>query len=279
MNVQLWERLRDWVLLFVLLTLSVVTLLARNEPVVRLLRARALEVTGQVERYFAWAGSFVRALEENDRLRAENIRLSSEVARSREARQENAILRRMLGLVDTLDVPVRPVHILSKDSQRRRLLIDAGSAEGVTEDMAVIDTRGILGRTELVSTHYAEVMTYLDTDFRVPARIQPLRVDGILRWEGNDPDRLLLEFVVKTEPVQKGQTVVTSGYSGIFPAGYPIGVIDSVAARPGRNELLIYVRPFARLDDATFAFVVMQKPQPERTLPRPLVTGTSSSAR
>ncbi|QXD17270.1 rod shape-determining protein MreC [Rhodocaloribacter litoris] len=248
-------------------------MLALNEPVVRGLRAQALQITARVERLFAWAGGFIRALEENDRLRAENIRLSSEVARSREAILENDRLRRLLGLRDTLAFPVRAVRIVSKDSQRRRLRIDAGAEDGVAEDMAVIDTRGILGRVHLVAPHYAEVMTYLDTDFRVPARIQPIQVDGIIRWEGKHPEQLLMEFVVKTEPVRKGQRVVTSGYSGIFPAGYPIGVVDSVAVRPGRNELLIYVRPYAELDDAAYAFVVLHRPDPERSLPRPQVVG------
>ncbi len=266
MNPAHWERFRDWALLLSLLAVSIVTMLARNEPMVRGLRTEALELTARVEGLFAWAGGFIRALDENNRLRVENIRLSSEVARSREARIENGRLLRFLGLRDSLDLPVRAVRILSKDPQGGRFLIDAGSEDGVAPGMAVIDPRGIIGKVSLAGPHHAEVMTYLHTNFRVPARIQPLDVDGVVRWDGKDPDRLVMDFVVKTEPVHAGLPVVTSGYSDTFMPGYPIGVVDSVALRPGRNELLVSVAPHARLRDAVYAFVVLHRPDPARIL-------------
>ncbi len=266
MNPVFWERFRDWALLLALLGLSIVTMLARNEPLVRGLRAEALEATGRVEGLFAWAGGFIRALEENDRLRIENIRLSGEVARSREARIENERLLRFLGLRDSLNLPARAVRILSKDPQGGRFIIDAGAEDGIAPGMAVIDPRGIIGKVSLTAPHHAEVMTYLHTDFRVPARIQPLEVDGIVRWDGKDPDRLVMDFVVKTEPVRKGLPVVTSGYSDTFMPGYPIGVVDSVALRPGRYELFVSITPYARLRDAVYAFVVLHRPDPARSL-------------
>ena len=266
MNTHLWDRIRDWVMLVVFLATSIVVMLARNEPLVRGLRATSLQGTVWLEDRLAWAAGYFRALEENEVLREENIQLSSEVARSREAVLENERLRRLVGFRDTTSVELRPARVISKDmvGQHRFITLDIGREDSVREGMAVVDQRGILGKVVLTSDDYSRVMTYLNTDFRVPAKVQPLQASGIVRWEGVRGDRLLLEHVVKTENVEPGQLVVTSGYSGTFPPGYPVGVVDSVAVHSGRNALDVYVSPAASLSDAEHAFVMMQLPDPER---------------
>jgi rod shape-determining protein MreC len=73
-----------------------------------------------------------------------------------------------------------------------------------------------------------------------------------------------LEHVVKTEPVESGQAVVTSGHSDIFSPGRGIGTVDSVQVRPGRSELLIYLRPAVSLHEIDHAFVILRTPDPDR---------------
>lgn len=266
MTSTLWDQIRDWVLLMGLLITALLTMYQQNEPLVRSVRAHVLEWTAQIESSFAWVGRYVRALDENDELRQENIELSSTVARSREARVQNAQLRQLLNVRDTSDADLRAARIISKDitHQLNLLTLDVGRRDSVEVGMAVVNEQGILGKVVLVSERYARVMPYLNTEFRVPARVHPIQAEGIVRWEGNRTDRLLLEHVVKTEPVEPGQLVVTSGNSGTFPSGRAIGRVDSVAQRPGRNELLIYLTPAAPLDEAEYAFVVLSRPDSER---------------
>jgi rod shape-determining protein MreC len=266
MNTNLWDQVRDWVLLGSLLLASLFVLLTRNDPAVRALRAGALEVTAQVESSFAWAARYFRALEENDELRRQNIQLSSTVARTRAARMRNQELQAMLNLRDTSSLRLQAARIVEKDitKQQNYFTINVGASDSVAAGMAVINEDGILGKVVLTSADYARVMPYLNTDFRVPGVIVPLRAEGIVRWEGQQLNRLLMEHVVKTEPVSAGQSVVTSGHSGVFPAGHAIGTIDSVIVQPGRNELRIHLRPAAPLYKARHAFVVMERPDPER---------------
>ena len=266
MQFQLWEQLRDWVILATLLLVSLVTMLTFNQPLVRSLRAEAIEVTARVESSFAWMGRYFRALEENDELRRENIRLSSEVARAREVRQRNEELERMLQMRDSSRAPLRSARIVTKDLYRQEnyLTLDVGRADSVRVGMPVLHDQGIVGKVVLVSEHYARVMPFLNTEFRVPAVVQPLGAEGIVRWEGEALDRLLLEHVVKTEPVETGQRIVTSGHSGVFPPGRPIGTVDSVAVRTGRNELSIQLTPAVPLYEIKHAFVLLRLPDPER---------------
>ncbi len=256
----------DWVLLALFLVASVSTMAAQNRSLVRAVRAEALELTAQVESGFAWMGRYVRVLEENDELRRENIALSSQVARTRSIRQQNRELERLLNLRDSSASSLRAARIVTKDIFRREnsLTLDVGRRDSVAEGMPVIHESGIVGTVMLVSEEYARVMPYLNTEFRVSATILPLQAEGIVRWDGERMDRLILDHVVKTEPVKKGQEVVTSGHSDAFPPGRTIGTIDSVRTPPGRSELQIFIRPAVPLHEIRHAFVVLSTPNPRR---------------
>jgi len=264
--IRLWDKIKDWALLFGLLSISIVVLLSANEPMLTGLRARAIETTGTVETWFAWLGNYVRAIEDNQTLREENFHLSSELARAREAQLENDQLRELLSLKDSSEFSLLPAQIVSKDITRERnfLLINVGSEDGVGTGMAVVDPRGIIGKTVLVGRRYTRVMSYLNSEFFTPVKIMPSESDGLIRWDGERHDRLLLEHIVRSQEVIPGQKVITSGYSGIFQPGFLIGEIDSVFVRPGMTTWQIYVRPLARLDDASHVFVIRSRPDPDR---------------
>ena len=266
MPFRLWDRIRDWVILSALLLGSVVMMLAQNDPLLRGMRGVSLEVTSWVEARFAWVGRFFRAIDENEVLRRDNIELSSQLARLREARLENEKLRQLLAFHQDSTYQKVAARIIAKDifAQQNFLTLDVGSDDGVETGMAVVDDQGILGTVIFVSRHYSRVMPYLNTEFHVPAKIQPLQAEGMISWPGSRPDVLVLEHVAKTELVEAGQLVVTSRASSVFPPGYPVGHVDSVATRPGENLLEIHVRPTAPLNTAQHAFVILHKLNPER---------------
>jgi len=260
MNIQI----RDWSLLAFLLLISLVVTLNRNAEVTRSLRAISLQITSGLESQFSRAGEFVRALDENGKIRDHNILLSSQVARLREPEIENSRLKALLGLRDSLAIPMMAVRIVARDIHRQKnyLIIDAGLDRGIESGMAVIDDVGILGKVVLPGSKYSVVQSYLNTDFRVPGLIHPIEAFGMVRWDGARLDRLVLDYVVRTERVEHGQLVVTAG-SSVFPSGIPIGTIDSVAVRAGENLLEITLEPASRIGSARHAFVIMQAPDEE----------------
>ncbi len=266
MPFRLWDRIRDWVILAALLLSSVVLMLAQNDPMLRGLRGASLEITSWVEARFAWVGQFFRAIDENEVLRRDNIELSSQLARLREAQLENERLKRLLVFHQDSSYQKIAARIIRKDiyGQENFLTLDVGRADGVAPGMPVVDEKGILGMVVFISEHYSRVLPYLNTEFHVAAKIQPLQADGMISWPGSRPNMLVLENIVKTEPVEKGQLVVTSLSSSIFPPGYLVGEIDSVANRPGENLLEIHVRPASPLSTAQHAFVILQQPDLEQ---------------
>jgi len=241
---------------------SLLVLLAANEPMLRGLRARSLEATSAVENMFAGLGRYVRALDENEALRTQNIDLANQVALMRAAEAQNERLEALLELSDSLTFEVIAARVTSKDitGERNNITLDVGTSDGITEDMAVIDPRGIVGKVTLVSERNSRIMTYLNTDFFTPANVLPSMTDGILRWDGNRFNRLILEQVVQSADVSRGDEVVTNGYSTVFQPAYPIGVVDSVFAEPGMSTWTIYVTPYAELDNLSHVFVVKSIP-------------------
>ena len=265
---RLWERTREWFLFGALLLVSLVALVSSDGPLLRAARAGSLAVTARVEGLFSGVGRYTGALAENDRLRAETIDLAAEVARLRESRAENERLRSLLAFGDTLTVPRVPARVVAKDITRQQnlLTISAGRRDSVAVGMPVIDERGIIGKVVVVGSRYALVMPHQSTDFAVPGTIEVLGQDGIVRWDGVDYDRLLMEYVPKTEPVEEGMLVTTGGNSGVFPAGIPIGTVDSVFAAQGRNDFVIYLRPAAPISQASYVYVLLATPDPEIAL-------------
>ncbi|MEM1054965.1 MAG: rod shape-determining protein MreC [Bacteroidota bacterium] len=262
---QFWIRSRDYLLLAVLVIASATIYVSRNRPVLREARGLALALTGPVEGIFSDIGRFRRSLTENDRLRDQTIELSTEVARLREARAENARLRGLLGFADSLRVPYRVARVVTKDltQQANFLTIDVGGADSIQVGMPVIDERGIVGKVFLVGTGYSVVMPHQNTQFSVPGTLEALALDGVVSWDGRSPGRLTMEYVPKTEPVERGMLIVTSPYSGVFPAGVPIGRVDSAYGAAGRNDFLIDVTPAAPLAEVGYVYVLLSVPAPE----------------
>lgn len=262
---RMWEQVRDWALVGGLSLISVVVLLTSNEPMLNGLRARSLEITSSVEIVFSGLGRYVRALEENEALRTQNVELSNDVALMRASQAENERLQGLLALSDSSEFELVAARVVSKDitQERNTFVLDVGSNDGVETNMAVIDSRGILGKVVFVSENYSKVMSYLNADFFAPVMVYPSNTDGIIGWDGVRFDRLILNHIVLSAQVKRGDAVVTSGQSAIFQEGYPVGVVDTVYAEPGFSTWTVYVKPAASLDDALHVFVVKSKPNPE----------------
>lgn len=263
-----WDKSRDFVVLGVLALIALTLFVGRNGPALRAARAAALTVTAPVEGLFARADRFQDALAENNRLREETAALSVEVARLREARSENMRLRSLLGIADSVDAPRVVARIVAKDltEQTNLITIDAGRADLVEVGMPVVSERGLVGKVVLVSENYSVVMPHQNTQFRVPAVIDALGRDGVVRWDGAALDRLTMEYVVKTEPVERGMLVTTSPYSDVFPPGLPIGRVDTAYAATGRNDYIIHLTPAAPLSETSFVYVLRVRPDPEQAI-------------
>jgi rod shape-determining protein MreC len=92
----------------------------------------------------------------------------------------------------------------------------------------------VVGIVNVVTDHHARVISLLNPNFRLSCKIKGNESFGSLVWDGKDPRFAVLEELPRHTKYQKGDTVITSGYSAVFPEGIPVGVV--VNGNSGRNE-------------------------------------------
>jgi rod shape-determining protein MreC len=178
----------------------------------------------------AWerASGLLRARDEAEALRARVHQLEQDTARLAEIEAENARLRTLLDFRRTLGGTLLATRVIGHDAAglSRTLVVDQGSAAGIAKGAAVLAPEGIVGQVFQVSPHAARVLLVSDHNSGVDAVVQRTRGRGIV--EGTADGRCGLKFVKRTEDLQVGDLVVSSGLDGIFPRGLPIGRIQAV---------------------------------------------------
>ncbi len=163
---------------------------------------------------------------------------------------------------DTLrdDYTYIPVGVIdnSISSEINTLTLNRGRKDGIEPHMGVINGDGVVGIVREVSDHYSMVMSILHRQTRISAAVKGSSAFGVLRWHGNDPLRMHLEDIPKHETVEKGDTVITTGYplSHIFPGGIFIGTVEKAYKESGANFYTIIVKLNIRMSGTHHAYVV-----------------------
>lgn len=109
------------------------------------------------------------------------------------------------------------------------MTIDKGKTDGVEVDMGVACGNGVVGVVYLVSDHYAVVIPALNaSSSRISCAIRGRNYFGYLHWSGGDPTIAFVEDIPRHAQFKKGEWIVTSGFSSIFPSGVLVGKIEKV---------------------------------------------------
>ena len=115
------------------------------------------------------------------------------------------------------------------------LIIDKGSKDGIKEEMGVVNSYGIIGITVDVSENYSRVMSILNLNSKINAKIKNSFHFGSLEWNGEDPSKINLNDVPKIAKIKIGDSIVSGGMSSIFPENLPIGVVSKIDLKNSEN--------------------------------------------
>ncbi len=129
-------------------------------------------------------------------------------------------------------VPARVINS-STNKQFNYLVLDKGRHHGIEPEMAVISPGGVVGVVYAVSGNYSSVIPMINRDFRLSAKIRRNGYFGSLYWPGTGYDRVILEDIPFHVDLRPGDTIVTSGYSAIFPEGILVGTVRDFQAEEG----------------------------------------------
>ncbi|HRN94633.1 MAG TPA: rod shape-determining protein MreC [Chitinophagales bacterium] len=144
----------------------------------------------------------------------------------------------------------------STDNANNILYIDKGSLQGVHHQMGVICRNGIVGQVVDVSDNYSAVMSVLNKDFKVSAKIKKNNYFGNLHWSGVNASSAKMDEIPKHVPVVKGDTIVSSGYSSLFPENVMIGIVENVKSEVDKPFMHVDVKLSTNFRNLDFVYVV-----------------------
>lgn len=122
------------------------------------------------------------------------------------------------------------------------ITLNKGSNDGIQPDQGIISTQGIVGVVAQVSPSYSMALSVLNQRWSISAKLSKTGFFGSLVWQGNDYRFAQLTEIPLHVPIEIGDTVVTSGYSTIFPEKILIGIIHDFTRPDGENYYDIEVR-------------------------------------
>lgn len=122
------------------------------------------------------------------------------------------------------------------------ITIDKGRLDGVMPDMGVVSERGVVGIVSTVSDHFAVIIPLLNPKMRLSCKVLGSSYFGSLSWNGRDTQYATLEELPRHVEFQRGDTIVTSGYSAVFPAGLIVGIVEEYAKQHDDNFYALQVR-------------------------------------
>ena len=155
----------------------------------------------------------------------------------------------------------------SVNAQKNYIQINRGASQGIKDNMAVINSDlSAIGVVINVSDNFSQVMSLLHIQSKVNASLKKTGDFGTIEWDGKDPRYLTLKGIPKSIPVQRGDTVLTSIYSSIFPPGMRLGTIDGILDEKSTNFYVLIIKTAANFYNLQQVFVVenLQRDEQEK---------------
>lgn len=193
--------------------------------------------------------------DENKRLTEENTKLKHSLLNYAQIQIQNRELKGLADLNQTIpaDSKTLPVISLPNDGLHYSCILKGGEKDGIEVNQVAISPDGLVGRIDNVTSHAARVLLLNDYQSKTPIYIPRLSQNAIAVGDGSNT--LLLTYLSKSDEVQDGDEVFTSGLGGIYPRGLYVGKVfktpsGEIRLTPAANvESLAYLHIFSNSDD------------------------------
>lgn len=202
---------------------------------------------------------------ENELLHRQISRLESDIFSMEETRRENLRLKQLLNYSDELTHLKVMAQVVGWDSANefKVIRVNKGTRQGIRVMSPVITDQGLVGYVYRVTPNYADVLTILDQNNRVDVLVERTRTHGIV--EGVFNFTCALKYVMRNEPVEVGDKLLTAGVGGIYPKGIKVGMVRDIAKENFGMTLNIEVVPSVEFDKLEEVLVLVSQEQVEES--------------
>ena len=252
---KVWTNFREYIALVLLILVSLIILSQNKNPNVQKIRAIAFGSFATITSVVSDLINVTDLKRENEELRETNAKLMLQISRLREFGIVNKELKDLLVFKDTTGFPLIPASIVSRSLSmtQNTITLNAGKKDSVLPGMPVINDKGFIGIVNSVSGDFSIARTLNNVDLRLTVMDERSRINGILKWTGEE---LIIINIPNTFNVEAGDRIITSDVSSIVPIPIPVGIVEEF--RQGEEGVFSYIRvkPFADLAPVENVFIL-----------------------
>src|SRR5690606_20651200 len=199
-----------------------------------------------IEHISSWTDAAALARTEKEALQRQRIELAQISTHAAQLSAENEQLRRLLNVADAVTQPSVAVEVFYEppNAFSHHLVFNKGTASGIRPGMPVIDEGGIVGQIVRVTPFTSEAA--LLTDDKVSIPVQVLR-NGLrlIAFGGNVSGKVEVRYLTADVDLAPGDTLITSGIGGLFPAGLSVATVDHVERDASSGFALAVASPLS----------------------------------
>jgi rod shape-determining protein MreC len=214
-------------------------------------------IIGNIYNQYSKLTNYLRLPSVNKQLAEENAKMRSLLGLSKSTRLIPDTLKLKFGNQEQVYSYIS-ARIISNTVNRQQnyLTLDKGSKDGIKPDMGIICADGVAGVITNVSPSFSTGLSLLNVRWNISAKIARNNYFGTLIWEGKDYQRATLNEIPFHVNVMVGDTIITSGYSTLFPEGIHIGTIEKFSKEGGTNFYMITVKLSVDFKALTYVEVI-----------------------
>jgi rod shape-determining protein MreC len=203
--------------------------------------------TNNISKYFD-------LIEENNKLQEENSNLRALVFNSSTLTNKSYIDSTSLNN----KYRVTPAVLINNSYTKANniLLINKGTKDSLESDLGVISSKGIVGITRNLNSKFTTVISILNTTISISAKLKQSNHYGSIKWDTKNPRFVQLTEMPKNAQLKKGDTILTSGNSSIFPKNIPVGTISGFKLDAAENFYIINVELFNDMTSLDHVYVI-----------------------
>ncbi len=255
----IWFNFKEYIVLIFLLIISLSFISINNSKSIRNLRTFVFGSFAGITSIFSNFINIANVKEENNYLRKQNAELMLQVNKLREYGIVNEELKNLLAFKDTSNYDLVISKVISKSLSitQGTFTIDVGSKNGINPGMAVIDGNGLIGIVYSSSEDYSIVRILKNTNMKLTVKDERSRVQGILKWNG---DELVITNLPKTSDIKPGDRIITSELSSLINFPLPIGIVTQIINPEKGIFNDVVIKPFADFVKVENIFVIKMIP-------------------
>ena len=221
----------------------------------------ASNLTSGVKERLEALNSYTELMNENKKLKEENDELQGYKNKNKQLEKENQELRGLLELKDYYqDYDLIAANVIAKDvtDWYNEFTLDAGTNEGVYVGCPVITSKGLVGIVSNVSSSTSKVMTLVDEQNVIMARIS--RSNELVRLKGMTPENY--EYLLKLDRISAhsdlyvGDLLVTAESGGVYPKGIAIGTVIEISTIAETETRYAIVKPLVDLPKISEVYIL-----------------------